>query len=98
MSNGTDTTTTIHFAVGQNMPGYSPDLDNVCHFDTFEAAKDSLLWDLNRDADDAFDPAEATALALAMEDVNLWSEPNTICIGAYAYWIMAVECEDDCED
>jgi hypothetical protein len=93
-----NTTSTIHFAVGQNMPGYSPDPDNVSHFDTFEAAKDSLLWDLKRDSDDSEDPDEADTLALTMEDVNLWSGPDTICVGAYAYWIMAVDCEDGCDE
>jgi hypothetical protein len=71
-------TAPAHFHVGHNIPGYSPDPDNVVTYDDQDGAKAGLIDDLDRAGDSIFDcglTADDRAIAdeysAAMEDLNL---------------------------
>ena len=89
-----------NYAVGHNMAGYLPESE-VWITDDFAAAKQSLIDDLLRAADDAGDAGdagdddEADELAALAEDVNLWNGPDCVYSefrsGLMAWWITATD-------
>lgn len=90
---------TAHYHYGQNIPGYLPMADEPNIAEDFDSAKRCLISDMDRVADQeamAEDgEAYAEEISAAMEDVNLWSQPDAIHVSdpkrehdlGLAFWI-----------
>lgn len=89
----------MHYHAGHNMPGYLPESD-VYRFDTFEEAKLSTIYDIDRYGDYLFDCErhdDADNSSAIMEDLNLDNGPEwSDIVGDIAYWIN--QCDDDCPE
>lgn len=91
------------YVAGWNMPGYMPEMEGseFDSFDDAKQFIIDELKSLEElageDADNAREEGDnagadsleetATEYCHAAEDVNMWSSPNTIQAGAYAFWI-----------
>jgi hypothetical protein len=88
------TTTKTQFVAGWNMPGYLPDTEPFT-FDSFEEAKADVIEELRTDvfhleaADAPLDRIRPFVEAIA--EVESWTEPNSIEVGLWAYWIQTAE-------
>lgn len=77
------------YVAGSNMPGYMPDETPYEH-ETFDAAKRDIIGQMLNDADAAETEAEAEALTLEAEDVNLMSSPFAVQVGNRVYFVSEV--------
>ena len=90
-----DETTTPHYHVGHNMPGYLPESD-VFYASDLATAKAYMIADLLHEAD--YDENYGDELAGLAEDVNLagpsgWDDQ----VGNLAWWITPCA-DEDCAD
>lgn len=98
-----------HYHAGQNIPGYLPMDDVPYAFDSFDAAKASMIEDLDRSRDAIFEAGEtederaiADEYSAAMEELNLcngpeWSTHLPLTTSEHdlglAFWI--VQCDEE---
>jgi hypothetical protein len=94
---------TTHYHAGWNMVGYLPEMDASYPFESWADAKQSMIDDLDRAGDFAFDAGddkgkdEADELSALMEDLNLDNGPGWDgYVGYMHYWIVACV-ESECE-
>ena len=88
------------WAAGWNMPGYMPDREPGA-FSTWEEARDSLIEDMERAADETDDETEAAELREWVAAVSTATEnaPWGATVGAYHWWITTADTDpDDAEE
>lgn len=80
------------FTAGWNQPGYLPETDPV-DFDDFDEAKDYVISEIDRTADNAHLVNDRSALDEcndAIDDADDWTDNNNywqVYCDGYVYWI-----------
>lgn len=85
-----------YYAAGWNQPGYMPETE-VQHFDHFDDAREYLVDEVTRAADDANDAGDKNAEGECDEatgEISTWEESDgdyfqVFCDG-YVYWINEI--------
>lgn len=113
---GYDIEPITHYHVGSNIAGYLPEEDGPNYpVIGIDVAKRVLIDDIERIADgiqmagDAWSLDKSDELSGVQQDINLWSEPNTVYVDMVdsahcvptAFWIVEcseTECFDDGEE
>lgn len=77
---------TTEWCYGWNMPGHSPDTVEVC--ETWTAARDALVWELERlDEDDSTGTSAEMDHTIAVLSGAQAGEPFDVRCGAWNYFV-----------
>ena len=78
------------YLVGLNEPGHMPD-ESPWSFDTFEEAKEFVIWSIKREEEQAACENMAKKLCNLAENVNLEKDEFTLEFNGYVYWVKKDE-------